>query len=169
MTTFTNDKPTFRERVFALAGHSTYREPTGGGTTHLRAIPADHMIAAALSFGRRSVRNSSGVFVPDANDVGPDIAIDMATGIAGHYGRVCAALGRALSADRSALVRRNRQHIGHVAMAAYSVVLGRACPPCPDGVTDEDWGDLVAAGALVLERLAEDALSLAARRARRVA
>lgn len=158
MTTFTNDKPTFRERVYALAGHSTYREPTGGGTTHLRAIPADHMIAAALSFGRRS---------PD--DVGVDVAIDMATGIAGHYGRVCAALGRALSADRSALVRRNRQRLGHVAMAAYSVVLGRACPPCPDGVTDDDWGDLVAAGALVLERLAEDALSLAARRARRVA
>jgi hypothetical protein len=158
MTTFTHDKPTFRERVYALAGHSTYREPTGGGTTHLRAIPTDHMIAAALSFGRRN-----------PNDVGPDIAIDMATGIAGHYGRVCAALGRALSADRSALVRRNRQHIGHVAMAAYSVVLGRACPGAPDGVGEDDWGDLVAAGALVLERLAEDALALAARRARRVA
>jgi len=158
MTTFTHDKPTFRERVFALAGHGTWREPTGGGTTHLRAIPADHMIAAALSFGRRS---------PD--DVGVDVAIDMATGIAGHYGKVCHALGRALAGDRSALVRRHRQHIGHVTMAAYSVVLGRACPGAPDGVADEDWGDLVAAGALVLETLAEDALALAARRARRVA
>lgn len=158
MTTFTNDKPTFRERVYALAGHSTWREPTGGGTSHLRAIPADHMIAAALSFGRRN-----------ANDVGPDIAIDMATGIAGHYGRVCAALGRALAGDRSALVRRHRQIIGHVAMAAYSVVLGRACPPCPDGVTDDDWGDLVAGAALALETLAEDALALAARRNRRAA
>lgn len=169
MTTFTNDKPTFRERVFALAGHSTWREPTGGGTSHLRAIPADHMIAAALSFGRRMVRNASGGLVPDQNDVGPDIAIDMATGIAGHYGRVCAALGRALAGDRSALVRRNRQHIGHVTMAAYSVVLGRACPGAPDGVSDEDWGDLVAAGACVLETLAEDALALAARRNRRAA
>ncbi|WP_426287502.1 hypothetical protein [Luteibacter sp. E-22] len=158
MTTYTHDKPTFRERVYALAGHGTWREPTGGGTTHLRAIPTDHMIAAALSFGRANPA-----------DVGPDIAIDMATGIAGHYGRVCAALGRALSADRSALVRRNRQRIGHVAMAAYSVVLGRACPGAPVGVNEEDWGDLVAAGALVLERLAEDALALAARRARRVA
>lgn len=158
MTTFTHDKPTFRERVFALAGHSTWREPTGGGTSHLRAIPADHMIAAALSFGRRN-----------PNDVGPDIAIDMATGIAGHYGRVCSAMGRALAGDRSALVRRHRHIIGHVAMAAYSVVMGRACPGAPDGVEDEDWRDLVAAGACVLEQLAEDALALAARRARRAA
>lgn len=158
MTTFDTSRPSFRERVYALAGRSTWREPTGGGTTHLRAIPADHMIAAALSFGRRS-----------PGDVGPDIAIDMATGIAGHYGRVCAALGRALGADRSRLVRRNRAHIGHVSMAAYSVVLGRACPPAPDGIDEDEWRDLVAGGARVLEQLAEEALSLAARRARRAA
>jgi hypothetical protein len=158
MSTFDNSRPSFRERVFALAGHGTWREPTGGGTTHLRSIPSDHIIAAALSFGRR-----------DRNDIGPDIAIDMATGLAGHYGKVCHALGKALAGDRSALVKRNRGYIGHVAMASYSVVLGRACPGAPEGVSDSDWGDLVAAGAHVLEQLAEDALSLAARRARRAA
>lgn len=159
MTTFeAHSRPTFRERVYALAGHSTWREPTGAGTTHLRAIPADHMVAAALSFGRRSPA-----------DVGPDIAMDMATGRAGHCRPVCAALGKALAGDRSALVRRNRAYIAHVAMASYGVVMGRGLAPPPDGVADADWRDLVAAGACVLEQLAEDALALSGRRARRAA
>jgi hypothetical protein len=158
MTTFTNDKPTFRERVFALAGHSTWREPTGGGTSHLRAIPADHMIAAALSFGRRNPK-----------DVGPDIAMDMATGLAGHRRPVCAALGKAMAGDRSVLVRRNQGYIAHVALAAYWLVMGQGLREAPDGIADDDWKDLVAAGALILETLAEDALALAARRNRRAA
>lgn len=153
-----NSRPTFRERVFALAGHSTWREPTGAGTSHLRAIPADHMVAAALSFGRRA---------PD--DIGPDVAIDMATQRPGNRLKVCAALGKALAGDRSVLVRRNKAHIAHVARAAYFVVMGQAPSAAPDGVSEADWRDLVAAGAYVLETLAEDALSLAARRARRAA
>lgn len=153
-----NSRPSFRERVFALAGHSTWREPTGGGTSHLRAIPADHIIAAALSFGRR-----------DAKDIGPDIAMDMATGRAGHYRPICEALGKALAGDRSVLVKRHRAHIGVVAWAAYQAVMGRPQPPMPDGVRADDWNDLVAAGAYILETLAEDSLALAARRARRAA
>lgn len=153
-----NSRPTFRERVFALAGHSTWREPTGAGTSHLRAIPSDHMVAAALSFGRR-----------DAKDIGPDIAMDMATGRAGNYARVCEALGRALSADRSVLVRRHRPYIAVAAMAAYNAIMGRQMPAVPHDVDADDWNDLVAAGAYILETLAEDALSLAARRNRRAA
>lgn len=159
MTTFeAHSRPTFRERVFALAGHSTWREPTGAGTSHLRAIPADHMVAAALSFGRRNPQ-----------DVGPDIAMDIATGLPGHRRQVCAALGKALAGDRSVLVKRNQGYIAHVALAAYWAVMGRPVPDAPDGVSSEDWGDLVAAGAYVLETLAEDALALAARRARNAA
>jgi hypothetical protein len=153
-----NSRPSFRERVYALAGHTTWREPTGAGTSHLRAIPADHMVAAALSFGRRNPQ-----------DVGPDIAMDIATGLPGHRRPVCAALGKALAGDRSVLVRRNQGYIAHVALAAYWAVLGRPVPDAPDGIAAEDWGDLVAAGALVLERLAEDALALAGRRNRRAA
>ena len=145
----------FRERVHALVGHSAWRDSVGGGSPYRNGIPADHMIAAALSFGRAH-----------KDDIGPDIAFDMATGSAGHYGRVCAALGKALAGDRSVLVRRNRAYLGHVSMAAYHVVLGRPCPSVPDGVKEDDWRDLVAAGAYVLERMAEDALSLAARKSR---
>jgi len=165
MTTFTNDKPTFRERVYALAGHTTWREPTGAGTSHLRAIPADHMVAAALSFGRRTLPNGR----PDPNDIGPDIAADLATGRAGNYARVCEALGRALSADRSVMVRRHRPYVAVVAMAGYNALMGRAMPPRPHDVNEDDWNDLVAAAAYVLETLAEDALALAARRARKAA
>lgn len=166
MTTFeAHSRPTFRERVFALAGHSTWREPTGAGTSHLRSIPADHMVAAALSFGRAHLPNGR----PDMRDIGPDMAMDLATGRAGNYARVCEALGRALSGDRSVLVRRHRPYIAIIAMASYNAVMGRVMPTKPAEVDADDWNDLVAAGAYVLETLAEDALALAARRARRAA
>lgn len=145
----------FRERVHALVGHTTWRESSGGGARYRNGIPGDHMIAAALSFGRAH-----------AEDIGPDIAFDIATGRAGHYGRVCAALGKALGRDRSVLVRRNRACLGHVSMAAYHVVMGTPCPAMPAGMAEADWRNLVAAGACVLERMAEDALALAARKAR---
>lgn len=154
----TYSPPTFRERVYALAGHSTWREPSGAGTSHLRSIPADHLIAAALSFGRRHPA-----------DIGPDIAIDMATGRAGNYRRVCEALGRALNGDRSVLLRRHRGCLANVALAGYNAVMGRAVASSPDDVSDDDWHDMVAAAARILEILAEDALSLAARRNRRAA
>lgn len=166
MTTFeAHSRPTFRERVYALAGHSTWREPTGAGTSHLRNIPADHMIAAALSFGRAHLPNGR----PDMRDIGPDMAMDLATGRAGNYARICEALGRALAGDRSVLVRRHRPYIAVVAMAAYNAVMGRAHTPRPHDVNADDWNDLVAAAAYVLETMAEDALALAARRNRRAA
>lgn len=83
------------------------------------------MIAAALRFGRRHPQ-----------DKGPDIAIDMATGRAGHFGKICAASGKALNGDRSALVKRNRGNIGHVTMGAYNAVLGRACLGVADRVSE---------------------------------
>lgn len=155
-------RTTFRERVYALAGHSTWREPTGGGTTHLRAIPSDHLVAAALSFGRSG---------PD--DFGPDVAIDLATGRAGHWRTVCERLGRVVCADdggRGSPAKRGRPFAAHVAVAAYNaVVRGYAVPPAPDGLAKADWEQLVLFGCLLLEHAAENALALAARKARRAA
>jgi len=152
-------RPTFRERVAALAGHSTFREPSQPGSVDARrTIPTDHLIAAALSFGRRG-----------SDDIGPDIAYDMATGRMGHHRRVCLALGQALATERSRIVQRNRPYIAVVAWAGYSAVVGLGQVPRPDGCAQEDWDVLVPAAALILERLAEDALSLASRRARRAA
>lgn len=157
--------PTFRERVHALAGHGTWREPSGGHSSEQRQIPTDHLISAALSFGRRNPR-----------DIGPDIAIDMATGRPGHYLRVCEWLGRELrdgrpaKADRSSPYRRSRAWVGHVSVTAYNaIVRGYSVPPAPDGCREDDWTELVLFACLLLEYAAEDALALAARRYRRAA
>lgn len=153
-----NDRPDFRERVYALAGHSAWREPgTASGTSHLRAIPSDHMIAAALAFGRRN-----------PSDIGPDVAIDMATQRPGNRLKICAALGKAMAGDRSVLIKRNRDYIAHVAQGAYWAVMGRT-PTKPEAMDMDDWANLIAAGACILETLAEDALTLVARRNRRAA
>lgn len=151
-------RATFRERVSALVGHGTFREPSGAAPTADRKIPADHMVAAALSFGRRC-----------EGDVAPDIAFDMATGRMGHYRRICEWLGRTMAGERSAAVMRNRAWVGVAAMFAYrSVVLGETPPPPPEGVTEQHWGELIIFGGLLLEYAAEDALALAERRTRRV-
>jgi len=159
MTTFEpRSRPTFRERVLALAGHGTFREPASGSSEQ-RQIPTDHLIAAALSFGRRNPR-----------DIGPDIAIDMATGRPGHYLRVCEWAGRAVAGDRGAPARRAKPWAAHIAVAAYNaLVRGYAVPAAPDGCRDDDWAELVLFACLLLEYAAEDALALAGRRHRRVA
>lgn len=154
---FDRSRSPFRERVQALAGHPTFREPAAGSTEQ-RTVPTDHMIAAALSFGRR-----------DRDDIGPDIAIDMATGRRQHALRVCEALGRALASDRSALVKRMRPFIAIVAADAYGLLVDGRRYPVPDGAIREDWDTLVSAACLILERLADDSLALAARRWRQEA
>lgn len=157
--------PTFRERVHALAGHGTWREPAQGSSEQ-RQIPTDHIIAAALSFGRRTLHNGK----PDRADIGPDIAIDMATGRPGHYLRVCEWAGRQIAADRGAPARRAKPWAAHVAVSAYNaLVRGYSVPPAPEGFRDDDWAELVLFACLLLEYAAEDALALAGRRHRRVA
>jgi hypothetical protein len=152
----------FRERVHALAGHTTFREPAGGRSTEQKPIPADHMIAAALSFGRQS-----------HDDIGPDIAFDIATGAPSHQRRVLAWLGAQLSglathaADGYGPARRCSSHLGLAAVYAYNaIVRGYFCPPPPQGVRERDWQELLLFACLLLEQAAEDALALASRRAR---
>lgn len=159
MTVYDTSRPSFAERVFALAGHGSWRDPVGSSARHLRAIPTDHLIAAALSYGRDGPR-----------DIGPDIAIDMATGVAGHWRTICERLGAILAGDRSAACRRLRPHAAHAALAAYNaVVRGLRVPDEPDDVRRDDWQEAVLFGCLLLERMAEDALARAARKYRRPA
>lgn len=54
-------------------------------------------------------------------------------------------------------------HIGVAALASYRIVIGMGMMPAPDDMDEQGWQDLVAAGALVLERLVEDVLALASR------
>lgn len=152
----------FRERVMALAGHTTFREPAGGRSTEQKPIPGDHMIAAALSFGRTS-----------HEDVGPDIAFDMATSSPSHQRRVLAWLGRELdslaghTADSYGPARACRDHLGPASLYAYNaIVRGWSCPGTPKGIRERDWQELLLFSCLLLEQAAEDALALASRKAR---
>mgnify|MGYP001501828564 CR=1 FL=1 len=148
-------RPTFRERVHALVGHGTFREPAAGARTDIRGLPADHLVSAALAFGRRG-----------RDDIGPDIAFDIATGRRGHARRVVRWLGAMLATDRSASCRRLRPWAAHCAAFAYgAVVEGRPVPPAPQGASERDWGEVMLFACLLLEHAAEDALQLAARRA----
>ena len=145
----------FRERVMALAGRGGYREPGMGGGDRPTVQP-DHMVAAALSFGRRS---------PD--DVGPDVAIALATGTLGEAQtiRVLRWLGGLLASERKGATGRCRQHAGRVALYAWNAVIkGWQVPPAPEGVSPQDWGEAVLFACLLIEQAAEDALALAARR-----
>lgn len=146
-------RPPFRERVMALVGHGGYREPSGP-STQPRTVPADHMIAAALAFGRDGPA-----------DVGPDVAIDLATGRPVHWRRVCVWLGQQLAGDRGAACRRLRPWAAHYALWAYNAtVRGMPFPPAPEGVGSDDHAEVALFACLLLEQAAEDALALAARR-----
>ncbi len=148
--------PTFRERVFALAGHSTWRQPSDGARGEQRPIPADHLVAAALAFGRHG-----------AKDIGPDIAFDMAVQREGHKRQVVLWLGAQLAAERSGACKRLRDWAAHYAVWGYNAMVhGSQFPPAPDGVADKDHGQVALFACLLLERAAEDALALAGRRAR---
>ncbi|MBO9717502.1 MAG: hypothetical protein J7507_12020 [Pseudoxanthomonas sp.] len=147
-------RPSFRERVHALAGHTTFREPAGGRSTVARPVPTDHLIAAALAYGRRGPA-----------DIGPDVAFDMATGRDGHRRQVQRWLGGVLAADRTAACRRLRPLAAVYATWAYgSAVLGLPFPPAPRGVAEKDHGEVALYACLLLDRAAEDALALASRR-----
>lgn len=155
--------PGFAERVAALIGQSTWREPVEGRATRSRQVPAAHMVAGALAFGRQG---------PD--DIGPDIAFDLVTGRMGHHGRVCLVLGEALARDRAASVRRCRPYIAVIAWAGYCAAMrgtgvNIGTPPMPDGCRETDWEVLVPAAALILERLADDTIAACERKARRAA
>lgn len=148
-------RPPFRERVLALAGHGAFREPTPPGTQQ-RTVPADHMIAAALAYGRRG-----------PEDVGPDVAVAMATGTLAEGQRLRALtwLGHMLASERSGACKRLRPYAAHYAVWAWNAATqGMQPPPAPEGVAEQDHGECLLFACLLLEQVADDALALAARR-----
>lgn len=157
MTTFTNERASFEERMARLCGESTYRQPVEGRSTQVRPIPQAHVISAALAFARQ-----------DPKDFGPDVAYDLATGRTGHGARVCRLLAGALGRDRSAVIRRNRPHLHVATWAAYTwAVHGGAFPNAlqPSEVSGDDWVVLVEAARRILWVMADEAVGRAERAA----
>lgn len=150
--TYTHERASFRERVMALAGGGSWREPVEGRSSAQAPIPAVHLIAAALSYGRRG-----------RDDIGPDIACDLATGRMGHAVRVTRGLRIAMGADRSRLVQRNRCWLNVVAQSGYAVAMGQGCLPCPEGMDVDEFTLLTEAARRILLRAADEAVSSAER------
>lgn len=72
------DRAGFLERLGRLAGQTTFREPSGGGTPYsARMMTTENALVLALSFARRDVR-----------DIGPEIAYSIGTGIPHQQDRV---------------------------------------------------------------------------------
>jgi hypothetical protein len=151
-------KPDLRERLMALAGQSTWREPVGGYGGVQRGVPAMHQLAGLLAMSR----NGRG-------DIGPDVAIDMATGRMANMQKVCEALGAALASDRSVLMKRNAPYIAVIASAGYyALVIGHRAVK-PDGVDGADWELLTKAAEGVLATLVDETIQRAKRNMRRSA
>jgi len=150
-------RPDFRERVAALVGSTTFRQPWGGGHAGGAQLPSSQAVAATLGMARRG-----------RGDISPDIATHIAVGPPAHHQRVGEWMGRQLAADRCVAVDRCRAHLGWIAVVAYrALVLGEMVPPAPDCCPERHYGELVLYSIIVLQNQADDALHLAARRWRR--
>lgn len=150
--TYTHDRATFAERVMALAGGSTWREPVEGRGSDTGRVPTVHLVAAALAYGRRG-----------REDIGPDIACDLATGRMGHAVRVTRGLRVAMGRDRSRLVRRNVRWLQTVAECGYMLAMGQRVLPCPDGMDVDEYTLLAEAARRILLRTADEAVAEAER------
>jgi hypothetical protein len=149
---YTHERPSFRERVMALAGSSTYREPVEGRSTGPASIPTVHLVAAALAFGRRG-----------PSDIGPDMACDLATDRMGHAVRITRELRIAMGRDRSRIVKRAAPWLQVIAESGYRVAMGAPVLLCPDGLDADDYALLVAAAEKILLRAADEAVGEAER------
>jgi len=154
--TFTYDRPGFEERLARLCGESTYRMPVEGRATTSRPIPAAHLLAAALAYGRRH---------NDPTDIGPDVAYDIVTQGSGHAVKCCRVLAEAMRQDRGRMARRCRPWLRIVAWAAYANVTTGAAPGplWPREMGESDFITLVEAARRILWALADDAIVRAER------
>lgn len=150
----------FRERLQALTGGTTWREPMLGGGGTFGNLPVAHGLAAALGMARL-----------DKDDIGPDIACDVLFGRTHYATRVGRTVADAMAKDRARACRRCRPWLRIVTWAAYvELVHGYPCPQLrPSEMAPHDWELLTTAASAIMEALGEDAVQRAARAWRRSA
>jgi hypothetical protein len=145
---FSTVRAGFLERIAKLAGGTTYREPVGAFGTRSDHLPDAHAIAAAMAFARRN-----------PTDIGPDIAVAIATGSAAHRTRIVMELSAALLASTGKVGERAENFLLTIAAHCYLfVVTGAPQGPRPLGVSDRDYTLLRAFGEGLLWQAAESAL-----------
>lgn len=124
----------FIERVAALVGRTTYREPVNGHGTAPGLTDQD--VAAALAMGRRRVR-VDGHLVIDHHDVGPEIAIGMVCQVRHRKPDVCAEVERAIAMTLRRIGRRQRLAIA--VNAAYEDLVMMVRMPKPPRIPSRLW------------------------------
>lgn len=158
-------RPDFRERLAALIGPATgWREPGGSRATGNDHMPIAHKVAATMAYARRMVPGAGGEMVPDPSDIGPDIAVACLCGSDYRRGHIVRAVTWAMRADRSRVVHRNQDAIGYIVNAAFDRLVHQRTRPKLRAMRQTDWDELLLAAMAVLASLAEDSVTLAARR-----
>lgn len=144
------EQPSFLERLSVLAGKTSYRIPVEGRSSQVKAIPVEHSIAMALAYAREG-----------SDDIGPDMAYDLATHSTRYQARIIQVVGKALKSNQwgSRIVRRNMAWIPLACHAAYCQVQNLTfIPRAPKDIRVEDWEMLVEAARRTMLTMAEEAV-----------
>jgi hypothetical protein len=146
---WSHDRPAFMERVAALAGGTTYREPCGGHGTKLEYLPDAHAIATALAFARRGPQ-----------DIGPDVAYCWVLRNDAYRNRVVSLLSVALQCHE---LRGSDGYRTLGANAAWEAMIWDRVHDRPAGVTAALWSRIVITAGEVMATSAWDSLARAER------
>lgn len=143
------EMPDFMERLAVLAGKCGYRLPVEGRNSSMRDIPSEHAIAMALAYGRCGV-----------NDIGPDMAFDMATNSRRYRHIVVRCVAEAIRANRkSRPISRNLPWVHLACFEAYAEIMGLPrMGKIPQSVKENDWYFLVEAAKRTMLSSAEQAV-----------
>jgi hypothetical protein len=137
------------ERLAALAGGTTYREPSAGHATRVEHLPNAHAIAAALAFSRRGPQ-----------DIGPDVAYCWVLRNDAYRNKVVSLLSVALRCHE---LRGSDGYRTLGANAAWEAMIWDRIHPQPAGVDARTWAKIVITAGEVMARSAWDSLALAER------
>lgn len=152
--TYTLKRPSFEERVNALAGKGAWREPSDGAHGPVRILPGEHLDAAAIAYARQ-----------ERGDFGPDVLIAVALGSDAHRDRCVHSLAKALASLTRA---RDERALMYAAMCAWDeLVHGRPAKP-PASLPSEVWAALLKLAVATLDSERTAAIA-SARRARKSA
>lgn len=143
---------TFHERLTALLGKSTWREPMGSvGTKQSQMTDANH-VAAALGMAREG-----------PGDIGPDMAVCLYLRSDYKRGWIVRTLAEAIRGQRHRSVRENHKYLRYVCDQAFGLVVWNIPGRMPNGMKALHWSVLYPVACSILSNEAEEAVNRAAR------
>ena len=148
---YTHERASFRERIAALAGGTTWREPCGGRSTDPDRM-TDQDVAAALAYARRGPA-----------DIGPDVAYCIVCQSNTNRERIVRELAAALVESGGYYLRKARPYVTSIAMQAFDSAVWQARCARPEGCGEKAYSALLIAGVATLHSLADTAISDAGR------